>query len=246
MEKHNLEFCVLNPESINSLKITELAGRTCYKSEERIKEGSELSFNNMLCNTYKHLSVMEHSIITVWFRGSRGFTHEMVRHRHCSFSQESTRYCNYGKKGGLNIVSPEQYVLLEKVMKQGELSDEDFAHRLDRVSDIFHNSYVNAQESYLNLLDLGVPVQLARDVLPIGTKADIVVSGNYRTWVELLRQRLTKQAHPIMRAMMTPLANMLKEKVPVVFDSLVTETEDSLIYAKEITLDEYLSKIGGK
>jgi thymidylate synthase (FAD) len=231
MKKHNLEYCFLNPDSMNWLKTTELAGRTCYKSEKRIKEGSEVSFNNMLCNTYKHLSVMEHSLITVWFRANRGFTHEMVRHRHCSFSQESTRYCNYGKNAdGLNILPPIAYA------KGGDMEE---------ASLIFTSAFLQAEYYYKELLKIGTPVELARDVLPIGVKTDIVVSGNYRTWVELLRQRLTKQAHPIMRAMLTPLARDLKERIPVVFDSLELLEQDNLLnYANEITLNEYHERIG--
>lgn len=252
MKEHSLEYCFLNPDSLNWLKTTELAGRTCYKSEDRIKAGSEIPFNNMLCNTFKHLSVMEHSLIVVWFRGSRGFTHEMVRHRHCSFSQESTRYCNYGKNNnGLNVLPPTQYTHLEGHMKKQmvqkniELPEEEFLENLQRASELFANAFDVAYSHYMELLKLNVPVQLARDVLPIGTKADIVVSGNYRTWVEFLRQRLAPQAHPIMRAMMTPVARELKKRVPVIFDSLeLLDEPEMLKYASEITLQEYYDRIG--
>ena len=90
------------------LKRLERAGRVCYKSEDKITQGSAETF---LANIIKrgHESVLEHEKITVSLICDRGVTHELVRHRIASYSQESTRYCNYmGEKFGreLTFIKP--------------------------------------------------------------------------------------------------------------------------------------------
>ena len=90
----------------SALKLLELAGRTCYKSEDRIADGTAEPFVQRIVHDYKHESVIEHANITVKFIVDRGVTHELVRHRLCSFSQESTRYCNYGKALHVTFVIP--------------------------------------------------------------------------------------------------------------------------------------------
>jgi len=76
------------------LELLEVAGRTCYKSESRITKESSYEFVQKL-NKLGHESVLEHSAMVVRFVVDRGVSHELVRHRLCAFSQESTRYCNY-------------------------------------------------------------------------------------------------------------------------------------------------------
>jgi thymidylate synthase (FAD) len=90
----SFEILTISPE--NPLRLLELAGRTCYKSEDRMtSESSEKFCGKMLEN--QHESVIEHASMTVKFICDRGVSHELVRHRLASFSQESTRYCNYSK-----------------------------------------------------------------------------------------------------------------------------------------------------
>ena len=86
------------------LELIEKAGRTCYKSEEKITEGSAEKFVKMITKRGHH-SVIEHASITVRFICDRGVSHEIVRHRLAAYSQESTRYCNYSK-GGIQIIFP--------------------------------------------------------------------------------------------------------------------------------------------
>ena len=84
----------------NILQTLEEIGRVCYKSEEKITPNSSNSSNNFIKTIIKsgHHSVIEHANITVKFICDRGVSHELVRHRLASFSQESTRYCNYKNK----------------------------------------------------------------------------------------------------------------------------------------------------
>ena len=84
------------PDKSFILKFIEMAGRTCYKSEDKITDDSAVQFVKRLLNSGHH-SVIEHVNITVRFRCDRGVTHEIVRHRLAAYSQESTRYVNYSK-----------------------------------------------------------------------------------------------------------------------------------------------------
>ena len=85
------------------LRHLERCGRVCYKSEGRIVEGSAAQFVRSVIKR-GHESVLEHAKITVKVTCDRGVSHEIVRHRIASYSQESTRYCNYtGDKFGGEI-----------------------------------------------------------------------------------------------------------------------------------------------
>ena len=77
------------------LRRIERAGRTCYRSEERITNDSAAKFVAMILKR-GHETVIEHESVSVRFICDRGVSHELVRHRLASYSQESTRYCNYG------------------------------------------------------------------------------------------------------------------------------------------------------
>lgn len=106
--KPSHEIIFLQPEA---LKIIEAAGRTCYKSEDKITEDSAKTFVKMVVKRGHH-SVIEHANMTVRFICDRGVTHEIVRHRLAAYSQESTRYCNY--KGGVTFVIPPGLILKKK------------------------------------------------------------------------------------------------------------------------------------
>lgn len=179
------------------LKKIELAGRTCYKSEEKISEGSAKKFVNMILKR-GHESVIEHENLTVRFICDRGVTHEMVRHRLCAFSQESSRYCDYGKMG-IRFIIPVDFEL-----------DEDDYKLLEHIEK-HYNKCLNEKHR--------IPQQ-ARYFLPNGLKTEIVVTANLREWRHILKLRTSKAAHPQMREIMIPLLNELKEKIPVIFDDI--------------------------
>ena len=86
---------LVNPEQYKSMiEKIELCGKTAYKAEGNIKEGSAESFIKKIIEL-GHESVLEHASITVKAVCDRGVSHEIVRHRIASYTQESTRYCNY-------------------------------------------------------------------------------------------------------------------------------------------------------
>ena len=186
------------------LKRIEKAGRTCYKSEDRITEESAKSFVQKLIER-GHESVLEHESITVRFICDRGISHEIVRHRLANFSQESTRYCNYSNDrfgSELTFIKP----CFFKEKKGAYCS--------------WYNSMDFAECAYFDMLDDGCTPQEARSVLPNSTKTEIVMTANLREWRHFLKLRTAKAAHPQMRELTVPLLKELQERIPVVFDDI--------------------------
>jgi thymidylate synthase (FAD) len=141
-----------------------------------------------------HHSVIEHASITVRFVVNRGVTHELVRHRIASYSQESTRYCNYnkGKFGSeLTIVEPSH-----RLMPSPDLGDTAKEVAVQR-RQLWEMCLAHVEETYNRLIELGEKPQEARDILPIGLKTEIVTTANLREWRHIFRLRaLNERAHP--------------------------------------------------
>jgi len=194
------QFKVLTPPHILrlQLRLIEQAGRTCYQSEAGvISIESSHRFISMLLKR-GHLSVLEHAIMVVQFSlCSRGMTHEQVRHRLTGISQESTRYVD---ESDLRAVVPPFY-------NTGSEEYEEFAE-----------AFTDAETHYRNLRNMGVPPEDARQVLPIGTVSQIVVSANYREWRHIFKMRCAKQAHWEIRSVMTKLLEAIKLGCSPVFD----------------------------
>jgi thymidylate synthase (FAD) len=189
------------------MKNIEVAGRTCYKSEDKITMDSATKFVEMIIKR-GHLSVIEHEKITVRFIFDRGISHEMVRHRLASFSQESTRYCNYSKDkhdNQITVIGLTQYLKNEESLK------------------IWVEAMNNAENAYFKLIELGETPQIARSVLPNSLKTEIVVTANLREWCLILTQRTAKAAHPQIREVMRPLLVELRQKLPVIFNNISYE-----------------------
>lgn len=186
------------------LKQIEKAGRTSYKSEDKITPDSAKEFVTMI-NSNGHYSVIEHQSVTVRVICDRGVTHEIVRHRIASYTQESTRYCNYtqGKFGKeITVIKPcfwkendEKYLIWKDVLSQIETA-------------------------YNKLIDLGASPQEARSVLPNSLKTEIVITMNLREWKHFFKLRTSEAAHPQMLEIAIPLLNEFKKLIPIIFDDL--------------------------
>jgi thymidylate synthase (FAD) len=201
--------------SINPLLLIELAGRTCYKSEDKITDNSAKTFVEMVTKRGHH-SVIEHAFATVKIICDRGVTHEIVRHRLASYSQESTRYCNY--KGGVTFVIPPWVGIVEGEYIGLPSSDEQV--RYGEASCWWWNSVFHAERNYKYLLNTGWSPQQARSVLPNSTKTEIVITANVREWRHIFTLRCSKAAHPQMREIMIPLHQEMKIQIPVIFDDI--------------------------
>ena len=206
MVKPSHEILFLSPEP---LKIIEAAGRTCYKSEDKITEDSAEKFVSMAVKRGHH-SVIEHAFMSVRFICDRGVTHELVRHRLCAYSQESTRYCNY--KGGVTFVIP-PWTGIETGTYEGIYS----GNEADR---LWMSMMLGAERSYIYLLKEKWSPQQARSVLPNSLKTEIVMTANLREWMHVFKLRTSKAAHPQIRELMIPLLEEVKTLVPVIFDNI--------------------------
>ena len=201
----NASYHIETPiDGAGMLKRIEKAGRTCYKSEDRITDESAKSFVRKLIER-GHESVLEHESITVRFVCDRGVSHEIVRHRLASYSQESTRYCNYsGDRFGSELTFIKPCFFKEK---KGAYCS-------------WYNSMDFAECAYFDMLDDGCTPQEARSVLPNSVKTEVVMTANLREWRHFLKLRTAKAAHPQMRELTVPLLHELQEQIPVVFDDI--------------------------
>lgn len=183
------------------LQSLEKYGRTCYKSEKKITPDSARKLLKDIL-TSGHESVIEHEKITVRIICDRGVTHEIVRHRIGSYSQESTRYCNY-KSNGITVIQPFFFADDPKKYK------------------VWLSAMEACETAYITLLEQGSSPQEARSVLPNSLKAEIVVTFNLREWRHFFKLRCSKRAHPQMREISIPLLREFQRLIPVIFDEIV-------------------------
>jgi len=196
---------VIIQDEINEgiLKRIERYGRVCYKSERLINEASAPGFVRNLIDR-GHESVIEHEKITVIYITNRGITHEIVRHRIASYSQESTRYCNYQNK----MVFIRPYYFPEG----------------SETYEIWKEAVVNAARTYLALLARGARPEQARGVLPADLKSEIVVTYNLREWRHFFKLRANQRAHPQIRQIAIPTLLEFRKRIPVIFDDIEYDT----------------------
>lgn len=202
-----IEPCFEFPEMIDGqaiIRSLERIGRVCYKSEDKITDDSAEAFVSRIIKG-GHESIIEHEKVTVKLICDRGVTHEIVRHRLASYSQESTRYCNYAKdKFGNELTlirpsfwkdDPEKYALWESAMK-------------------------TIEETYNRLIESGAKPEEARSVLPNSLKTEIFVTMNLREWRHFFRLRTARSAHPQIREIAIPLLKKMQTLIPVIFDDI--------------------------
>lgn len=187
---------------IEILKKLERVGRVCYKSEDSITDDSCVRFvKNLIKNG--HDAIIEHHSITFKLVTNRGVTHELVRHRIASYAQESSRYCNYNKKG---------------VTFLNTMFFKD-----DYMGSIWVNHMKQCEAVYNKLINAGAKPEEAREVLPNSLKTEIVCTMNLRELRHLFKLRTSKFAHPEIRRVMELLLVELVSKIPVVFDDIYEE-----------------------
>ena len=191
--------------------LLERIGRVCYKSEDRITEDSATKFIKSIV-ARNHLSVIEHCVVTIRFITNRGVSHELVRHRIASFSQESTRFCNYNKQNHLEFIIPHWLDVKEGVFSYNDLTPGSLAPE-----QIFLYGLLMAEEAYNSLIVGGKKPEDARDILPIDVKTEIVVTANLREWLLICNLRTAKAAHPNMRQVMSMVLDALQLKYPEIF-----------------------------
>lgn len=189
------------------LQRIEQAGRVCYKSEDKITDGSAEKF---VANILKrgHEAVLEHQSITVKFICDRGVSHEIVRHRLAAYCQESTRYCNYSKDGFGNEITVIEPCFLKHDTPQWAA---------------WESAMKNAEFSYFRMLEFGCTPQEARSVLPNSLKTEVIMTADIREWRHFFKLRCSPAAHPQMREVAIKLLRKFQAQIPILFDDIEVE-----------------------
>ena len=189
------------------IKKIESIGRVCYKSESKITEDSAEKF---IANILKsgHESVIEHESISVRVICDRGVSHEIVRHRIASYSQESTRYCNY-----FNEKFGKELTVIKPLFWQED--SEEYKAWLNVMNVI--------EKQYNALIVMGAKPQEARSILPNSLKTEIVMTMNLREWRHFFKLRTSRRAHPQMREIAIMIYEKLKEEIPIFFEDIIIE-----------------------
>ena len=187
---------LVNPMSYKeALNITELATRVCYKSEDKMKEGSAEKLIKGIIKS-KHFGCLEHVNLTVKFICDRACSHQLVRHRLMSFNQKSQRYC---KEDNLEVIKPEG---------------------LENTS-LWLESCRQAENAYAELIRRGEKPEVARGILPNSTATEIYATANIREWRHFFELRCDKTAQKDIRMLALELLCQMFEKYPVFFEDLV-------------------------
>lgn len=181
----------------------ECAARVAYQSESK---GNAASFVSSLW-ARKHYSPFEHVSLTARLLCDRGVSHELVRHRLCTFTQESTRYCGYDT---MTFVIPPWV----------PISPGEYNHKMsDTVPEgEWFNAMLEAEHRYVRLrfADRWKP-EMARGILPMSLATMLTMTANLREWMYILHLRCSAEAHPQMVELMTPLKHQLQIALPEIF-----------------------------
>jgi thymidylate synthase (FAD) len=184
----------------NAAKVIEEAGRTCYLSFDKVSDESAKKFIRMIIKSGHH-SVLEHASATFRIKGgSRAFTHQIVRHRLASFSQQSQRYV---EETDFRYVTPPAIAQNPQALE------------------IYKKLMNHSQEAYTKLKAIGMRKEDARYVLPNAAVSEIVVSANFREWRHLLGLRKEKAAQWEIREICSEMLRQLAEEVPIVFEDML-------------------------
>jgi thymidylate synthase (FAD) len=189
-------------------KLIETAGRIAYLSFDKQGKDSDKAFIRMLVKN-QHVSVLEHASATFRIFGvSRACTHQLVRHRLCSFTQQSQRYVD---EKSFNYIEPES------------IRGNPEAHRL-------FTGFINeTKRVYASLQKLGAKKEDARFVLPNAVEAQIVVTANLREWRHIIELRCRPKAQWEIRELALEILRILKKQVPLAFEDLEIDNTKRIV-----------------
>jgi len=207
------------------LELIEWAGRTSYKSHDKITKDSAKKFVEMI-RKLGHESVLEHSSMIVEFTGvSRGMTHELVRHRLASYTHQSTRYVD---KSDFVVIAPPEKDIKEKIVELNLPNGTKLK--------ISFEDWMNLNEQmYRGLRKADWVNQDARQTLPVAIELPIVMTANLREWRHVFKLRCGKASHWEIRTVMVKLLKEVKKKIPIIFDDFeIAKDEKSATITKII------------
>ena len=195
-------------DSVQIMQNLERACRTCYRSEDKI---TDESYKTLLknCINRGHESILEHEKITIRMICDIGVYKDLTRHRHASFSIESTRYCNYGKDKFDNEL---------KFIKPCNIEP-------GQIYAFWMNEMQNIEHTYQEMSRHGCTPDQMRMILPHSTAATVTMTANIREWKHILELRASKHTHPSVQQLMIPLLLEFKKTMPEIFDNIEYNTE---------------------
>ncbi len=200
----------------DALRFIEHCGRISHRSEESQTEDSWERFIKATVMGHGDWSIVEHASATVDMLVDRGITHELVRHRLFSYTQESTRFVNYQKK------MPPSFIKPFTGQNPGTSQEQD----------IWETAVGKCEEAYKDLVHLGVSPQIARSVFPNALASRILMTGNLRSWRHFFLMRTTKESHPQMRQVTIPLLADFQHLIPLLYDDIEPNATQSANLAK--------------
>jgi thymidylate synthase (FAD) len=207
-----VELMAITPQAED---VIEKACRTCYLSFHRYNPPS--STKELIKKVIRkgHHSVLEHALATFRIKGgSRVFTHEMVRHRLMSPSQESQRYVEYGKTKEFEFVIP-------PTVENTNLKDK------------FRKKALELKDFYEEMVKAGVPKEDARYILPNATVSEIVISANFRELRHIFEVRCVERAHWEIREICLEMLKTMKKEAPLVFWDFVIDEKNKTAQREE-------------
>lgn len=224
-------------DGLQVLKVIEEYARRCYKSEGAMTEDSAIPFMTKRMNPKNpHIALLDHLHVTSEYIADRGFSHEYLRHKLTEIlgagcveptddfappavCQESTRYCNYMKSGGVCFIIPPWITSIPEGDYEHYIPD-NLWMGLTEVEKVWFKNKLNSEHAYLKEIELGWTPQQARGDLLIATKTEFIVTCSLTEWRHIFKQRTSSAAHPQMYELMRPQLNQFKEKIPVLFDDI--------------------------
>ena len=206
--------------TLNAEQLIEKAGRTCYESQDKANGHPEVLIKAIIKSG--HESVLEHAVATFKINGvSRALTHQLVRHRLCSFSQKSQRYVKEDQF---------EFVIPTSIKKLGKDAIETFKTQM-----------VSIQSMYEHWKSLGIKNEDARFVLPNACTSEIVVTANFREWRKIAMLRCDKHAQWEIRYLAMKILWILRENAPSAFEDLTdTYYNDQVSTDWRTEISEYI------
>lgn len=198
---------ILSVDNLNKLEILnkiETAARNCYKSTSEMTEETAIKMIERLIAS-GHESVLEHQSITVKFICDVGAYKDITRHRHASFSIESTRWCNYSNDKFGNELTFVKPCNIEEDTKEYS---------------IWLDTMLYIEQQYNEMSRIGAKPDQLRLLLPHSTAATVVMTANLREWRHIFKLRCSKSAHPAVQQIMKQVLVLFKSKIPAVFDDI--------------------------
>ena len=200
--------------------LAEAAGRSCYQSWRRANPATATNAGYLAhILEVGHLSVLEHGTVTFYFTGvSRSFTHELIRHRHFSYSQLSQRYV---PERDTAMVEPAVIAADPELHKR-------FVAAAEASVQAYNDLLAGLEERFADepnpTLRRKQARQAARAVLPNATETRIVVTGNYRAWRHFIDMRATEHADVEIRELAVECLRQLQRVAPNVFADFTIST----------------------